>query len=296
MPLAAATLARQLEELHLLKCSLMPDETLQFTSVSEDSDRWSQLLESYADNPDADAVNEQCEEPVRFTVKVNGLDIWVAAELSHAYNGEHIGDNYVSVTFKGSRLGRAEQAQWQAIIDEKTREIHDSEYPVYELISAHLLPFLHAEAEKVAHNEYPSETVREASSSTTSPTPLYHVLLTSHHLKSPNKRRSLQQWVHELPVTGFAKVGYPGVIYCSGEQPQVEEFAANVKAMQWLALKVRFVEPLPDAEHQAETNNRRRWTEFEKVGEVVEEMRRLGKERYVVEMGIGSAGGSTLKA
>ena len=35
---------------------------------------------------------------------------------------------------------------------------------------------------------------------------------------------------------------------------------------------------------------RRRWVELEKVGEVMEEMRRLGREKYVVEMGIGSAG------
>ena len=35
---------------------------------------------------------------------------------------------------------------------------------------------------------------------------------------------------------------------------------------------------------------KRRWAELEKVGEVVEEMRSLGREKYVVEMGIGSAG------
>lgn len=32
----------------------------------------------------------------------------------------------------------------------------------------------------------------------------------------------------------------------------------------------------------------RKWKEFQKIGEVVEETRKLGKEEYVVEIGIGS--------
>lgn len=35
-----------------------------------------------------------------------------------------------------------------------------------------------------------------------------------------------------------------------------------------------------------------RWSEFQKVGEVVEEMKRLGREVFMLEMGIGSAGTS----
>lgn len=66
----------------------------------------------------------------------------------------------------------------------------------------------------------------------------------------------------------------------------MEEFAANVKAMQWLALKVRFVEPIDEFVR----GQKRRWCEFQKVGEVVEEMRRIGREKCIVEMGIGSTG------
>lgn len=66
----------------------------------------------------------------------------------------------------------------------------------------------------------------------------------------------------------------------------MEEFVANVKAMQWLALKVRFVEPIDESVAGQE----RRWSEFQKVGEVVEEMRRIGRKKYIIEMGIGSAG------
>lgn len=86
-----------------------------------------------------------------------------------------------------------------------------------------------------------------------------------------------------------------------GERASVEEWVREVKSWQWLALRVRFVEPLPvwfvqqqegDAARGDGTDEetRRRWVEMEKVGDVVDEMRRLGRESYVVEMGVGSAG------
>ena len=120
----------------------------------------------------------------------------------------------------------------------------------------------------------------------------YHVLFTSHHLVSPHKRRSLQEWCFLLRLSGFAKVGYPGVIYAQGEQESVEEFAANVKSMQWLALRMRFVEPVDEVEDGSGndgTGEKGSWREFQKVGEVVKEMKRLGREQYVVDMGIGNA-------
>jgi molybdenum cofactor biosynthesis enzyme MoaA len=87
-------------------------------------------------------------------------------------------------------------------------------------------------------------------------------------------------------VAGFAKVGYPGVIYAQGEQSSVEEFVNNVRAMQWLALRLRFLELLPVGNGDEQQANG--WTEFEKVGEAVEAMRRLGLENWIVEMGVGS--------
>lgn len=79
------------------------------------------------------------------------------------------------------------------------------------------------------------------------------------------------------------------MIYAQGAQESIEEFVANVKAMQWLALRLRFMEPLPvltGVSRGAEKG----WSEFQKVGEVVEEMRKIGREEYLTEMGIGSLG------
>ena len=115
----------------------------------------------------------------------------------------------------------------------------------------------------------------------------HHALLTSHHLISPTKRRNMQLWSSQLEITGFAKVGHPGIIYAEGAKDCVEEFVAKIKAMQWLALRVRFIEPIPEGKRSGHTP--RPWTEFEKVGEVVDAMRQIGRESYVVEMGIGAA-------
>lgn len=114
----------------------------------------------------------------------------------------------------------------------------------------------------------------------------FHVLFTSHHLVSSKKRRSLQQWANSLKVSGFAKVGYPGVIYAQGSEESIEEFVSNVKSMQWLALRVRYVEPVP--QDLLDGPSPSGWREFSRVGEVVEEMRRLGRESCVLGMGIGS--------
>jgi hypothetical protein len=116
----------------------------------------------------------------------------------------------------------------------------------------------------------------------------HHALLTSHHLLSSTKRRLLAQWSAAHGLAGFAKLGHPGVIYaCGASAPAVRTFVAQVKALRWLALRVRFVEPLPPDGLPPVPPG---WREFEKVGEVVEFMRACGRERYVVEMGIGSAG------
>lgn len=163
---------------------------------------------------------------------------------------------------------------------------------VYELISTHLLPLLHTEydnANAVTAGRSESPTHESRGPQLVSAT-RYHALLTSHHLISPQKRRSLHQWSSDLNVKGFAKVGYPGIIYAGGLRKDVEEFVGNVKAMQWLALRVRFIEALSHEKSEVVESEKSKWMEFEKVGEVVEEMKRIGREECVLHIGIGSGG------
>ena len=64
-----------------------------------------------------------------------------------------------------------------------------------------------------------------------------------HIISSPNTRRSLQHRSSSLSLTGFAKVGYPGVIYVKGYK------------------KLRFVEPSEYPKDMGE----RQWIEFQKL-------------------------------
>ncbi|KIL60866.1 hypothetical protein M378DRAFT_167690 [Amanita muscaria Koide BX008] len=184
----------------------------------------------------------------------------------------------------------------------KGGEVAGADYLTYELLSTHLLPLLHEHFESgttVNDQEQQSNDDTEGASTGELEPEIYHTLLTSHHLVSITKRRSLQEWSSSLSISGFAKVGYPGVIYADGERDDVQEFVANVKAMQWLALRVRFVEPLLEEPEgigrikEKAKGRRKGWKEFQKVGEVVQEIKRLGRERYVVEMGIGSESGKS---
>jgi len=198
------------------------------------------------------------------------------------------------VSVKGDRLSRAEQERWQDIICEKKRELEDTaEYPNYELLSLHLLPLLQESEQEYVQNLKKDDPGGPITGIRNTTMPKYHVLFTSHHLVSPHKRRLLQEWSSSLRLSGYAKVGYPGVIYAQGERESVEEFAANVKSMQWLALKMRFVEPVDEVEDSdcSGTRGKGSWREFQKLGEVVEEMKRLGRERYVIDVGIGNAQG-----
>jgi hypothetical protein len=77
----------------------------------------------------------------------------------------------------------------------------------------------------------------------------------------------------------------------------VEEFVREVKGWQWLALRMRFLEEVPEEvgsylkeeeDGKGETRSKSSWVEREKIGEVLDDMRTRGRERWFIELGIGS--------
>ncbi|KAH7886395.1 hypothetical protein F5I97DRAFT_1275052 [Phlebopus sp. FC_14] len=297
-----STLDSQLQELQLVRCSLLPGENFSFVLPPGDALTWSSLLERATSGPSADLDLENASPypscQAQFQIKLSGARIWFEVELPKPHNKPYSPEAHhkdTSISVKGVDISRDIQEHWKTLVREKWSEVENSEYPVYELFSFHLLPTLHEEMNNGTmartpqdphFGDVPCETTVAAT-----PPRYYHALLTSHHLVSPTKRRSMQQWSAELGIIGFAKVGYPGVIYAEGAQESVEEFVANVKAMQWLALRARFVEPVESvAETTAPTRNRsERWVELQKIGEVLEQMKRRGREKFVTELGIGSS-------
>ncbi|KAF8902280.1 hypothetical protein CPB84DRAFT_1846441 [Gymnopilus junonius] len=244
---ASSSRSRVLEELHLIQCSLLPDEHLTFLDEPE---AWLNALEQFSEGNIEDAAMPSSE--AFFSVQLDGEKMWFEITLFGKQVETFPGG---SVSVKGDDISRDHQEAWQRIITASLKDLRDSdaEYPIYELLSTHLLPRLREDLETRSENSPQHLSVLPASvPSPSTGHEIYHALFTSHHLISPNKRRSLLQWSSSLSVSGFAKVGYPGVIYAQGEKSNIEEFVDNVKAMQWLALKLRFVESLP-AEKQGAT-------------------------------------------
>ncbi|KAG7100156.1 hypothetical protein E1B28_001935 [Marasmius oreades] len=289
-------MAQQLEELQLITCSLLPGESFTF---SEHCEAWSKILDTYIQDPDqVDSSHLFKIPPACFHVSLDKWTIWFEVELPRRYPESGVKP---IVVVKGEEITRAEQEMWKFVVTQKLDEVLETSggYPVYELLSSHLMPMLHEHAEaqslKISTSTKPVSPSDSGKSAKTSAgsrgQQSYHALFTSHHLISPTKRRNLQQWSSSLALSGFAKVGYPGIIYAKGEKENIEEFVENVKAMQWLALKLRFAEPVGEGEGEVEDGGRR-WGEFQKIGEVLEEMRRIGREQYLIGMGIGSSGSS----
>ncbi|KAI5885279.1 uncharacterized protein SCHCODRAFT_02593693 [Schizophyllum commune H4-8] len=279
----STTLERQLEELELIRCSVMPGEVLTFV---DDHDRWLALLDRFSAERTIPADDDIPVLPISFKVWVEGHDLRVYVSLPVDYPEV---SKLPNVAVKGTTISRAEQDRWTSLIRERLQEASDNEQPTYNLVALNLFPLLHEDAEKRSAEATSLSSV-SLTDTPTSPEPLFHALFTSHHLVSPTKRRNMQSWTASLNISGFAKVGYPGVIYAYGPKDAVEDFVDRVKAMQWLALRLRFLDALPEEEQDASKAVERKWGELHKVGEVVEEMRRLGREKYVTELGIGTSG------
>lgn len=281
-------LVSQLQEIQLIQHSLLPGESFSFVLPPDDSRIWTSLLHSFNATPTALPSLPSPVTQVKFQVKATDGRIFFEVQFPERYPEDSDVDiaQVPLVSVNGEGISRDEHHRWRAFVQERLAEVQGNDYPIYQLLCMHLLPKLHEDGHDMGLSE--KLDILEQSTNCLPKTADYHALLTSHHLVSPTKRRSLQRWSSELSISGFAKVGYPGIIYAQGSQENIQEFVANVKSMQWLALRVRFVELIDlanDEHHQG-------WTEFQKVGEVVEEMRRRGRDKYITEMGIGS---STLK-
>jgi hypothetical protein len=60
-----------------------------------------------------------------------------------------------------------------------------------------------------------------------------------HHIKSSKKKASIAAWSGELSLRGFAKPGYPGVLFAEGAQGDVEEILRRMRSQRWKAMAVR---------------------------------------------------------
>jgi len=78
-----------------------------------------------------------------------------------------------------------------------------------------------------------------AAQDSTCPNDVLQVLVWFHHIKSTEKRKHLVAWARELNCTGFSKPGFPGIVLLEGLAPDVREYLARVRALQWQAMQIR---------------------------------------------------------
>lgn len=173
-------------------------------------------------------------------------------------------------------------------------------YPLYQLLTTHILPLLAPPSPSLrASSPPPIDTAVDTLSNTP-----HHALLTSHHLLSSTKRKDLISLSSSLSLTGFAKRGYPGIMYATGTKDDLTEWIREVKSWNWLALRVRMsAEPIPGA-HELEPGRggeegarggkgRGDWVELEKINEALDWLKVRGREHLLLDLGIG---GGTTKA
>jgi len=112
---------RQLEELHLVQCSLLPTEHIVFLD-SDDKRSWARAIEQYNEDPLETMLLP--ESPASFALSVEGSKVWFEITLA---SFDCSGISKPSVSVKGEDITRADQDRWQIIIIDSFEEISNSE-------------------------------------------------------------------------------------------------------------------------------------------------------------------------
>lgn len=120
-------ICKQVEELVLIRCSLLPGEKLQFldpashlgaSSTENIATKWESAIsvDGVADDMDYEGLLD-----ARFQVLVHGATIFFEIDYQ-GYNGswESIND---CISINGDNLSRAAQERWRARIKEKVKEV-----------------------------------------------------------------------------------------------------------------------------------------------------------------------------
>lgn len=71
------------------------------------------------------------------------------------------------------------------------------------------------------------------------PTVLGRRAIYFHHIIASNKRRVVKEWALELQLSGFSKIGWPGVVIVEGAEAYVQEYVRRLQHLRWKQITVR---------------------------------------------------------
>lgn len=120
---SSGLLSRQLEEIQLIQCSLLPTELFSFILQSDNDDEWSALLQEHSSGETR--IAKRPSSPCRFRVKIYNVPLYFELELPIDY------PHTVPLVFvRGDTIQRQLQEQWQRIVADKLSELlqEDTEY------------------------------------------------------------------------------------------------------------------------------------------------------------------------
>ncbi|KAG8970825.1 hypothetical protein FRC03_000042 [Tulasnella sp. 419] len=302
------TLLAKFEEILLIRDTLLPGEVIRLEddiTLCDDHNRTSpsgqssgltlsEAFDAYRTSGHLDPKLDSAQYylPLTFDIITHGITINVTLQPSYP---DDWSDEAISINLRSGEFSKVDHKHWKdaidaAVVDARSRD--DDRYLVFHALCDTVLPQIANDAEQRMQNATMlADPPLNQSLENPCSSEYFHTLFTSHHLVSTQKRKSLSNWCSgSSTLRGYAKVGYPGIIYVEGSKEEVSDFTQNVKSMQWLALRLRFAEALLEEERSAGAAGSQggRWKELEKVGEVVDEMRRMGREKYILDLGIGS--------
>lgn len=239
-------------ELQLIKFSLSPGEILVLICNPTSGTHLLSIMGNYLNHisqgqlPHISGLVASYHETPRFKIRKEGLRVWFEILLGHSI-----------VSVKGVCITRAEQEHWEDIVKVTLQEICGSEcvaylgfwfnafnlrvlivillllyrIPIYQLVSLHLLSLSHESIPELLVENDLSSGRSEPEPDEKHQTP-YHVLFTpqTNHVLCNNS--CLRHSWRALPRLGTQ---------AWSDQERIEDFVQNFNAMQWLALKVRFV-------------------------------------------------------
>lgn len=118
-------LLERLEEIYLIRCSLLPDEIFSFLLDEQATREWVDILEKkeYLDL-DEEYLSTKDLSRCQFEVNVISAQISFLVSFPSSYPGESLPE----ISVKGDYLSRSDQQRWQSLIEENLDEFLGTEY------------------------------------------------------------------------------------------------------------------------------------------------------------------------
>ncbi|KAI5783183.1 hypothetical protein DFH27DRAFT_276748 [Peziza echinospora] len=232
------------------------DEVLLIESMYPEEFKWVSGMD--IDDYEKEIIRNS--QPISFQIRISNL-FTLNITLPDSYPEESIPEVFLDCDNTVSRQVRVRLRQEvKRVLENLERGI-----PILDLLIQEvslLLPEEDSEKLEPVENCGPSPSPK--------PVKITRAVIWSHHIASSLKRRDILNWSRELGLGGFSRPGWPGAVVIEGEEADVREFEARLKALQWAALQVRGEEHGTERLFAGEHNG---VVEVETIGEVVSGLR-----------------------